>query len=465
MWETQVQKTLNEQRPKGEYILLRSGQLVGTALMLFIKSRKIPYVKRVDGSIKKTGLKGMAGNKGAIAIRLEYGTTSICFVTAHLAAGHNNVEQRNLDYHTIDHGIHFTRRRAISDHDLVFWASDSNYRIDLSNEEVRHLITEKRWDTLYENDQLNLGMVAGETFRYYNEGKINFPPTYKFDNGTDQYDTSEKNRVPAWTDRILYKGQGLKQLEYHSADLKMSDHRPVYATFKVQCRIVEDTKREKLAREIYEKKKNMIGDVLGGDVEQYLDTDGKRMLFRGVANVVPPPSSDKRKWWLDHNASSRVDIPKPPGDGWQLNPNRPTNPFDPTTESDWIKIPTDHSVHEKKTPPKTAPAPPPRRQQSERLPPSSQDQPPRRASTLNTGAKPKPIVPPKPSFISGRASLTASPSPSEEEFKPKPPLPPRTPAQDEKPVENEKVGLLMDDEEGGTRIVGGWVPLQPSKEL
>ena len=53
MWEVQVQKTLNEQRPKGEYILLRSGQLVGTALMLFVKSSKIKCIKRVEGSVKK----------------------------------------------------------------------------------------------------------------------------------------------------------------------------------------------------------------------------------------------------------------------------------------------------------------------------------------------------------------------------------------------------------------------------
>jgi synaptojanin len=53
MWEVQVQKTLNEQRPKAEYILLRSGQLVGTALMLFVKSSKIPQIKRVEGSVKK----------------------------------------------------------------------------------------------------------------------------------------------------------------------------------------------------------------------------------------------------------------------------------------------------------------------------------------------------------------------------------------------------------------------------
>jgi len=53
MWEVQVQKTLNDERPKGEYILLRSGQLVGTALMLFVKQSKIKYIKRVDGAVKK----------------------------------------------------------------------------------------------------------------------------------------------------------------------------------------------------------------------------------------------------------------------------------------------------------------------------------------------------------------------------------------------------------------------------
>jgi hypothetical protein len=55
MWEVQVQKTLNEQRPKADYILLRSGQLVGTALMIFVKSSNIKYIKRVDGSVKKVG--------------------------------------------------------------------------------------------------------------------------------------------------------------------------------------------------------------------------------------------------------------------------------------------------------------------------------------------------------------------------------------------------------------------------
>lgn len=37
--------------------------------------------------------------------------------------------------------------------------------------------------------QLNLQMVAGLTFPHYSEVRIRFKPTYKFDIGSDEYDT------------------------------------------------------------------------------------------------------------------------------------------------------------------------------------------------------------------------------------------------------------------------------------
>ena len=52
-------------------------------------------------------------------------------------------------------------------------------------------------------------MKAGRIFRNMREGVIAFPPTYKFnkwDPDTLGYDTSEKRRVPAWTDRVFFRG-------------------------------------------------------------------------------------------------------------------------------------------------------------------------------------------------------------------------------------------------------------------
>jgi hypothetical protein len=101
-WERSVKKTLNNHaREVGseDYVLLRSGQLVGAALCIFVTQSALREIKNVEGNVKKTGMSGMAGNKGAVAIRMEYANTQLCFVTAHLAAGFANYDERNKDYH------------------------------------------------------------------------------------------------------------------------------------------------------------------------------------------------------------------------------------------------------------------------------------------------------------------------------------------------------------------------------
>ena len=172
-WEDAARRTLNASASKEsseEYILLRSGQLVGAALMVFVKVSILHKIKNVEGSVKKvcfvatflkleandekTGMSGMAGNKGAVAIRMDYANTRICFVTAHFAAGFANYDERNRDYHTISHGLRFQRNRSIDDHDAIIWLGDFNYRIGLSNDKVRRLIKAGDLDTLYQNDQV-----------------------------------------------------------------------------------------------------------------------------------------------------------------------------------------------------------------------------------------------------------------------------------------------------------------------
>lgn len=55
-WENAARRTLNSSAGKNsseEYILLRSGQLVGAALMVFVKASVLHKIKNVEGSVKK----------------------------------------------------------------------------------------------------------------------------------------------------------------------------------------------------------------------------------------------------------------------------------------------------------------------------------------------------------------------------------------------------------------------------
>lgn len=261
-WANKVLRCLDP-KENDKYVLLRTGQLVGAALLIFVKADSLKHVKLVEGATKKTGLKGMSGNKGGVAIRMEYGATRICFINAHFAAGHSNYAERNQDFSTIMNGLRFQRGRNISaHHDIVVWLGDFNYRISLPLDQVKTAIEAKDWGALYSADQLNKEMIKGNVFRYFQEKEITFAPTYKFDNGTDEYDSSDKQRIPAWTDRILKHGSTIRQITYNSApSLRFSDHKPVYATYEVDVQIVDDTKKAAIERELYFQRKIALEDT------------------------------------------------------------------------------------------------------------------------------------------------------------------------------------------------------------
>ena len=61
-------------------------------------------------------------------------------------------------------------------------------------------------------DQLRHQVARGAVFKWMHEQPITFQPTYKFDKHYPDllgYDSSEKRRVPAWCDRIFYRGSEL----------------------------------------------------------------------------------------------------------------------------------------------------------------------------------------------------------------------------------------------------------------
>ncbi|KAI9287437.1 SacI homology domain-containing protein [Umbelopsis sp. AD052] len=330
-WERQLEITLNKRSKKSPYIALRSNQLVGAALLLYVKQDIVHNIRNVESVVKKTGLMGMAGNKGAVAIRLDYCDTSFCFVCAHLASGHSNIEERNADFLTIDQGLMFPKGRGIESHDNIVWVSDLNYRISMSNEEVRSCIDHDDLQTLADADQLLQQISENKTFPGYREGTITFQPTYKYDLGTDIYDTSEKQRVPAWTDRILFKGPRLQLLQYARAELYTSDHRPVLAIFEAEITTLDHAAEAKMKNELY-KEKLQSGVVTQVEVKSASNNKPPLPLTpRPIYNRPPPPppppatvvdplvdidddddddndsddeslpmpSSDDNKWWED----------------------------------------------------------------------------------------------------------------------------------------------------------------------
>ncbi|KAJ7178924.1 inositol polyphosphate phosphatase [Mycena filopes] len=339
VWEARILDTL-DRRPnkKATYVLLRSEQLVGTALLVLVKSDLTPVIRNVEGTSRKTGLRGMSGNKGAVSVRLDYHDTSFCFLTAHLAAGHSNVEERNMDYRTIVNGLHFQKGKTITSHDNVIWLADTNYRIDFDNEMVRASALADDLDALLAGDQLRQAIDSGAAFAGYEEGPLLFRPTYKYDLGTDNYDTSEKARIPAWTgtlpshshteltpcspDRILFRGSSLDLAVYSRAELKGSDHKPVFGIFRAAVRIIDGVKRAALSQ-------LLLRSVVSTAPGEKLDDKLAAMVLPSTLGDLPPPSSDEEAWWegpgYPNGAISMAELRN-------LKPGA-TNPFDSPAES------------------------------------------------------------------------------------------------------------------------------------
>ena len=135
----------------------------------------------------------------------------------------------------------------ILDHEICVLNGDLNYRIDtMSRDTVIKAINNANLDKLLERDQLLVSRRRNPGFRLraFTESLITFAPTYKYDIGSDRYDTSEKHRAPAWCDRILYRGAGnVKQTQYRRHETRVSDHRPVSGTFKMRIKTIQHEKR------------------------------------------------------------------------------------------------------------------------------------------------------------------------------------------------------------------------------
>ncbi|KAJ2780923.1 Inositol-1,4,5-trisphosphate 5-phosphatase 1 [Coemansia javaensis] len=260
VWEQVLTAEINSQHraalgdlAEGEYALVSSEQLVGVALLFFAHDTVLPRIHGLQMVKHKTGLAGMAGNKGCVAMHMMFDDTSVCIVAAHLASGSSNVAERNADYHAIRTGARLPHGCCIDDHDYSFWLGDLNYRVALPNDRVRAMIAQGQLRALLEHDQLGAQMAQGAVFRGYREARIKFEPTYKYDTGTTRYDTSDKMRVPSWTDRIMCRGRDVRVLEYYRDEICISDHKPVLAMVEFDVVSIDKAQKQQIIARLYSK--------------------------------------------------------------------------------------------------------------------------------------------------------------------------------------------------------------------
>ncbi|XP_042501597.1 type I inositol polyphosphate 5-phosphatase 12-like isoform X2 [Macadamia integrifolia] len=284
-WLDTIGKTLDE---GSTFERVGSRQLAGLLIAVWVRTSLRPHVGDVDAAAVPCGFGRAIGNKGAVGLRMRVHDRVMCFVNCHFAAHLEAVNRRNADFDHVYRTMVFTRANAaavgvssatqllratnpvgahsedgrpeLSEADMVVFLGDFNYRLHgISYDEARDFVSQRCFDWLRERDQLRAEMKAGKVFQGMREGIIRFPPTYKFERhqaGLGGYDSSEKKRIPAWCDRILYRDSRLASVsecslecpvvssivQYEACmDVTDSDHKPVRCIFFVDIAHVDES--------------------------------------------------------------------------------------------------------------------------------------------------------------------------------------------------------------------------------
>uniref|UniRef100_A0A7N8WQE0 Inositol polyphosphate-5-phosphatase K n=1 Tax=Mastacembelus armatus TaxID=205130 RepID=A0A7N8WQE0_9TELE len=266
-----------------KYIKVSSIRMQGLLLLFFSKLEHVPFIRDIQATYTRTGVFGYWGNKGGVSIRLSFYGHMLCFLNCHLAAHMKYATERVDEFEYIMDTQTFECEKAprIIDHRLVFWFGDLNFRIqDHGMHFVRTCINNQTYNLLWSKDQLIMMKKKEQMLQEFEEGPLDFQPTYKFDLNSDSYDSSGKKRKPAWTDRILWRlrpkasthdephgntldASEVKQLEedkeyplkirqdmYTSImEYSISDHKPVVGIFTLELRKMYKTPLVRLQAE------------------------------------------------------------------------------------------------------------------------------------------------------------------------------------------------------------------------
>ncbi|CAB3224092.1 unnamed protein product [Arctia plantaginis] len=269
-WEITIQEVLGP-----SHLLLHSSYLGTIHLMIFIRRDLIWFCSLPEDASLSVRPGTAFRTKGAVAISFALFGSTYLFVTAHLTAHQEKVKERVSDIKRIIRSIELPKnlpcrhksKDVTNNFDYVFWCGDLNFRLGEPRAAVLRWIEQTEFPLphhlphgLLHADQLTAVLEDGAAFRDFREAPITFPPTYKYDPGSQQFDTSSKQRAPAYTDRILFKARsmtsnpsnpfsglrrvsgvptssGIRCLAYNSVhSICTSDHKPVWALFSTMLR-------------------------------------------------------------------------------------------------------------------------------------------------------------------------------------------------------------------------------------
>ena len=274
-------KHMNTILEKEGYVCAGGRQLVGLFCAVYVHRSHEKYMHDVHVKVVGCGLGGFAGNKGGIVVRLKLYETELNFINTHLAAHMGHVSKRNEDFESVAdalvpelvaipperrNGQPLTIKPAVP----LIWFGDLNYRIPLEFDAVVDAIDSGNLEDIIKADQLVGEQSAGRVFAGFTESPIFFNPTYKFRQGAQHtspekpfgdYDRRMKKksaakgggkkppRVPAYCDRVLWCGPGIRPLLPEVTDnhplgytshpiITASDHKPVSHSLLVDAQKV-----------------------------------------------------------------------------------------------------------------------------------------------------------------------------------------------------------------------------------
>eukprot|EP00158_Paraphelidium_tribonemae_P005747 Partr_v1_DN27507_c0_g1_i1_m30757 putative Synaptojanin len=347
-WEAIISKCLS--LSGRQYVKLVSRQLAGILMFAYCVDHLRPHVSDVCTDIRGCGVLGF-GNKGAVGIRLQIYNSSLCVINSHLAADSSMVERRNADYEYISRTLSFTPSSAqasssvldtstssprrggsysIWDCDTLVWMGDLNYRVALPDFQVKAMLDTRSYSVVLKHDQLvREQSYEGGAFCDFDEAPITFAPSYKYDPGTNTFDTSEKRRTPSWCDRVLYRhGDPIRALKYdciHS--ILTSDHKPVVCLFEADFTEVDLKRFNEVNKDILRNLDRMENDAMPdcklninslnfGDI-RYLEPVHRDIVLENVGGVIArarfvPKLDEKRvcRDWMWINPPMSVVMPK-----------------------------------------------------------------------------------------------------------------------------------------------------------